>query len=110
MSSSGHHIAVGDFNFLMDKMDSPEAMKFKELISCMNLTQYVSGETHKHGRTLDLVLTRDAKEVVTKVSVMERVWSDHNPLIFMVNTGKPAAVRKTITCRKIKGIDIQHEE
>ena len=38
---------------------------------------------------------------------MERVWSDHNPLIFMCNTDKSAAVKKTITCRKIKGIDTQ---
>ena len=38
--------------------NNQDALKFNDLLDSMNLVQHVKGSTHRHGHTLDLIITR----------------------------------------------------
>ena len=48
---------LGDFNIHVCCPDKPLVKDFLSLIDSFNLVQCVSGPTHEHGHTLDLVLS-----------------------------------------------------
>ena len=50
-------LLVGDFNIHVCCPDKPLVKDFLSLIDSFNLVQCVSGPTHEHGHTLDLVLS-----------------------------------------------------
>ena len=56
--SAGQLIILGDFNYHLDCINNSLATQFKSLLKSSNLSQHVVGPTHKHGHTLDLVITR----------------------------------------------------
>ena len=47
----------GDFNVHVEDPTNPQAVRLSEVFSSFNLIQHVRGPTHKHGHTLDLVVT-----------------------------------------------------
>ena len=105
-TSSGKLLVIGDFNFHMDKQDDVYSKQLSELLFSLDLHQHVSGPTHIHGHTLDLVLTRSSEELVKTVMLCQPVLSDHKPIILTCSVDRPSAPKKLVRCRKLKDIDI----
>lgn len=54
-----HYLLIsGDFNFHVDDERNRETLTFLDLVNSFNLKQHVNMPTHRHGHTLDIMLTR----------------------------------------------------
>ena len=56
-------LILGDFNFHVNKPNSPNAKQFLTIIDNFNLTQTVNQPTHSSGNTLDLIITSNTHMV-----------------------------------------------
>src|SRR5688572_30925028 len=50
-------LIIGDFNLHLEDPSLPPSKRFLDLLTQFGLRQHVSGSTHLHGGTLDLVIT-----------------------------------------------------
>ncbi|KAL7866039.1 hypothetical protein SRHO_G00112860 [Serrasalmus rhombeus] len=75
-------LIVGDFNIHVCCSDKPLVADFLNIIDSFNLTQWVSGPTHEHGHTLDLVLSCGLS--VLNLEVCNSGFSDHMSVLFDV--------------------------
>ena len=98
-------IITGDFNIWVDLPDLSEPKRLLKVLSSFNLTQHIHEPTHRSLHTLDLLITRDCENTVSDVSV-EPGFSDHSLIICRLNLRKPPRIRKTITTRRYKAIDL----
>ena len=71
----------------------------------MNLVQHVTGPTHEHNHTLDLIITRLSDEVLLCQSKVGFLFSDHAPIFCSLNSTKPRFSYKSYTYRKYKAVD-----
>ncbi len=79
------------------------------------MMQHVKEPTHVRGHTLDVVITRDIVDTVFNVVVTDpglsvssgNISKDHYAVIFNARASKPAPVRKTVTFRKLREINIE---
>jgi hypothetical protein len=76
-SLHGHVCLLGDFNFHVDVSSDRSACKFLDFIHMYNLHQTVTGPTHRHGHTLDLVIERPSDGVHQRSEVTRELESDH---------------------------------
>ena len=75
-------LLVGDFNIHVCCPDKPLVKDFLSLIDSFNFVQCVSGSTHEHGHTLDLILSYGL--CVSNLEICDVVFSDHKPVLFNV--------------------------
>lgn len=75
-------LIVGDFNIHVCCPDKPLVKDFLNIIDSFNLVQCVSGPTHEHGHTLDLVLSHGLS--VSNVEICDSGFSDHMSVLFDV--------------------------
>ena len=68
----------------------------------------ISEPTHKAGHSLDAVLSRNNSTFTLRHNVTGIGYSDHFLVGLFLNISKPKAVRKTVTNRSIKDIDIEN--
>ena len=102
----GHLLVAGDFNIHMDVLDDQKTKRFQNVIDSMDLDQLVHEPTHEKGHTLDLVITRKSEEsFISDIYVGDRI-SDHNAVLFKCGIQKPPPIRKNITFRKLKNINV----
>lgn len=100
-------LLVGDFNVHVDDARDREAVAFLDCLSACNLTQHVTKPTHRHGHTLDLIITRSNDDtVVGDAQIDDLAISDHFAVLCDLRLQKPPALRKHISWRKFKEIDI----
>lgn len=78
--SADNLFIVGDFNIYLCCRSRPLSRDFVQLLESFNLTEYVSGPTHKLGHTLDLVLSSGFS--VSNITVSEAGLSDHWMVLF----------------------------
>ena len=57
-------IITGDFNIHVDVPGNSDAAHFSELLASFNLQQHVDKQTHIHGHTLDLMVTRQSDDII----------------------------------------------
>jgi hypothetical protein len=112
-TSKGKSLIVGDFNYHVDLKDKPtetkakkRAQNFLNLLDNANLIQHVNEATHKHGHTLDLVISRIGELKVNSLKCDLSVPSDHYAVLFGLSLPKPERPKKEITIRKWKDLDI----
>ena len=74
-------LLTGDLNLHIDIASDTVAMSFLQLLHSFDFTQHVTGPTHKHGHTLDLVISRGLNVSVEKTIVFPEL-SDHYLLCF----------------------------
>ncbi len=103
---SGRTLLAGDFNVHMDNLQDTDASTFKNLLSLAGFTQHVTGSTHKMGHTLDLLITRDADEAISDITIHSDLPSDHFVTSCYLNISRPDAVKHKISFRKLHQIDI----
>ena len=87
--SSEPLLITGDFNIHVDVCGDSDRARLLEILESMGLEQHVDKPTHVSGHILDLVITQKFDELISTVSVVDYLFSDH------------------MSYRKTKGIDIQ---
>jgi len=104
---------VGDFNYHIDIVrnagESQAKKRAASLLSQLetaNFIQHVKGPTHKHGHTLDLVISRKSELGIRNMHCDMSVPSDHYAVIFDLSIPKPQRPRKEITVRNWKNMDM----
>ena len=99
----------------MDKPTDRDTVKFTSCLETFGLKQLVRGPTHVIGHTLDIQITRDNDSNVSNIEVCDpglsdsdgKITRDHLAVIFDTRAEKPAPVRKTVTFRKLRSINIE---
>ena len=99
-------LICGDFNIYMDVPSDADTIRLKDLLNSMGLVQHVKRPTHIHGHILDLIITRQADDVVVGEPILERYFSDHAAVICKLSAVKPLLTIKPAEYRKLKSIDL----
>ena len=107
-------IITGDLNFHLDNVTNHDTVKFTSVLQSCGMLQHVKGPTHALGHTLDVIITRDMDNIVSNIEVIDpglsdgtgKVSKDHFAVTFNANVAKPAPIRKTVTFRKLRSIDV----
>jgi endonuclease/exonuclease/phosphatase (EEP) superfamily protein YafD len=73
-------IVLGDFNMYVYKETTSKAIAFMDLLSSMDFIKHVTGSTHNHGHTLDLVFTNGLSIDIS--SIVNVTVSDHDCVFF----------------------------
>ena len=100
-------LIVGDMNFHLDNKHDLDTKHFISCLQSFGLRQHVNTATHKHGHTLDVVITRDSSNLVSDLTVSDphlcndggKITRDHLAVNFKLNITKPARVRKLVEYR-----------
>lgn len=106
VTSPGHLIILGDFNFHVNDSSDRDACSFQDLLSSYDLHQHVKVSTHCSGHTLDLVLTRSQDSLVSGLHAEDHGFPDHYPVFTQLSVAKPQLPKQEVTYRKLKCIDI----
>uniref|UniRef100_A0A3B3DJ46 Reverse transcriptase domain-containing protein n=1 Tax=Oryzias melastigma TaxID=30732 RepID=A0A3B3DJ46_ORYME len=80
-------LITGDFNIHVCCPDKALVKDFLSIMDSFNLVQWVSGPTHEHGHTLDLVFTHGLS--ILNLDICDSVFSDHLPILFDVEFSRP---------------------
>ena len=83
-------LICGDFNIHTDIPSDADTIRLKDLLNSMGLVQHVKRPTHIHGHTLDLIITRQADDIVDGKPLPKRYFSDHATVICKLMVVKPA--------------------
>ncbi|XP_071484957.1 uncharacterized protein [Diadema antillarum] len=98
-------IIGGDFNFHFDDPLAPNTRKLRDMLESCGLKQVVSQPTHIRGHTLDLLIVREDDDIVSNVSVLPTMPSDHAAIVFTAALVRPPLTKKEIRFRKLHSID-----
>ncbi|CDQ69095.1 unnamed protein product [Oncorhynchus mykiss] len=79
-------LIFGDFNIHMEKSTDPLQKAFGAIIDSVGFVQHVSGPTHCHSHTLDLVLSHGINVVDLNVFPHNPGLSDHHFIMFAIAT------------------------
>ena len=71
-------LICSDFNLHVDDINDPDAARFLNILDSFNPSQHVTGLTHKHDHTLDLLITRSDETLVNNTRVLPDVYSDRH--------------------------------
>ena len=107
-------IIVGDVNFHLDVDSNHDARKFKDSLATCGFVQHVNEPTHQKGHTLDVVITKDLKDIIGKLEVTDPVLcdkagnisGDHYAISFLTQMVNPHPQRRTVNFRKLRAIDV----
>ncbi len=99
-------LIIGDFNIHIDILDNSDAIKLLDLLESFSLQQHVSGPTHIHGYTLDLIITRLTDRIIKTFPWIGRYLSDHASVLCKINSDKPELTVESIIYRKWKSVDV----
>ena len=114
-SKNNEILIVGDINFHLDNKHDPDTKHFISCLQSFGLRQHVNTATHKHGHTLDVVITRDSSNLVSELTVSDphlcndggKITRDHLAVEFKLNITKPARVRKLVEYRKLRCVNVE---
>ena len=79
----------------------------REILDTSGLQQHVDRATHKKGHLLDLVITRKQSTLVSNVSVIDGLPSDHAAVSCNLTLDRPPAMKRKMRYRKLRQIDIE---
>ena len=100
-------LIVGDFNLHVDVAGDAVAGDFLNILESMGLEQHVTGPTHNHSHTLDLIITCQSDSIIKNYPTIGQFFSDHAAVLCDLNSIKPEASVKTVTCRNVKSVNIE---
>ncbi|KAJ7987337.1 hypothetical protein DPEC_G00325440 [Dallia pectoralis] len=79
-------LIAGDFNIHMENTNDPLQKAFNAIIDSVGFLQHVSGPTHCHNHTLDLVLSKGINVIDLTIFPQNPGLSDHNLITFSIKT------------------------
>jgi hypothetical protein len=103
--SPGKLLLLGDFNIHYDCPGKSDVSHVADTLASSGLLQHVKGPTHKHGHTLDLVITRDNENILCTLRTGSELISDHAVISCLVDICKPTTSRVTSTTRNYQKFD-----
>ena len=98
---------TGDFNLHINKPHVRKVTKFNEILETFNLKQHVIGPTHLAGNTLDLIITREQSNIITKYDIDDLI-SDHHSILIDMKISKPSKAKKYVKYRKTKNMNLNN--
>ena len=99
-------IITGDFNIKVNINGDPHATRLIDLIQSFGFIQSVTGPTHTHGNTLDLVITRSDLPHPSVTVDLPQV-SDHSLVRFQIPIHRPPPQILNINTRAWKSFDTE---
>ena len=96
---------AGDFNVHVDIPTKYDASDLLTTLTAVGFIQHVSGPTHKHGHTLDLVITRETENLITDCKTGPRL-SDHHVIHCNIEMYEPQPKKTVVTSRKFRDINL----
>ena len=103
----GRCFIAGDLNVHFDKADDHDTQRMFDILSSAGLRQHISGSTHKRGHTLDVIISRECEELVTKPSVVRGLPSDHFAVKCDLSVKRPNVLKQTVRFRKLHAINLK---
>ena len=100
-------VILGDFNIHMENESRTDQQKMLDVLNSFGLKQHISFPTHQSGHTLDLVITRDCNDIVLSRVTDGHFISDHCFVHAELGLPAPEVVKKTISYRNIKSMDME---
>lgn len=98
-------VFMGDFNVHVDKEMDKAVQDFKDSIHALGLNQHVDFSSHKHGHTLDLVIT-EAENGVEAIQCEQGPFiSDHCIVKVTLDVMKENIISETKSFRNYKKLD-----
>ena len=101
----GSLVITGDFNLRVNNNSDKDAQNFSDLLSSMQLKQFIDQPTHVSGNTLDLLISRLSDNVISDIDI-DSMLSDHWSLLFHLKLHKPPKKVRQITFRRTRNIDL----
>ena len=101
VTSPGHLLILGNFNFHADDPRDTLARKFTEILDTNNLVQHVTEPSHVSGHTLDLVISRANNQIVLSHQTLNPCILDHEAVVFHLHLTKQPNMSKTIAYRPL---------
>ena len=103
-STPSELVIMGDFNIHVDDHSDYFASSFQSLLDNFDLNQHINSPTHKHGHTLDLIITRNDSSILDS-TIHEPFLSDHSAICCKFPaTHVTYQTRTTKTYRQISSI------
>ena len=81
------------------------AQSFLNAVEAIGFQQHVHGPTHRAGHTLDLVLSRRSDDIISHISLLSSLPSDHSAILSNINLKRPKNLNSKVTFRKLREID-----
>jgi len=100
-------IIGGDFNIHVEDPSDPDAAHLSELFASFDIVQHVTGSTHHHGGTLDLIATFAGYNAEGVCVDPSDVISDHILVTCRLPVSNIAQVVSTCTVRSWRHVDRQ---
>ena len=98
-------IITGDLNIHLDVVDNTHTIRFNKVLEGFDLSQHITGPTHRAGHTLDVFITKTDQLVPIGTAVCPQVISDHSLIIATLPQSKPETVFFNATVRGWKRLD-----
>ena len=98
-------IITGVFIIYVDDLIDTHTTQMFDLLASCNLTQHVKIHTHRHGHTLDLIISLANTTLSPIINSSYIVTSDHYPIFTNINVRpSPLPPLTTFACRNINAI------
>ncbi|CAG2255708.1 unnamed protein product [Mytilus edulis] len=107
---------TGDVKFHLDNLNDPDALRFCKSLEDRYITQHVKDAKHESGHILDLLITNKDSQILNGVPNVQRpnisdaqgnLVCDHFSVHATLACQKPKSMRKDISLRKCKEIDVK---
>ena len=101
----GDIVISGDFNIHLEDRNNSLVARFHELLDSFSLMQHVDVQTHRSGRTLDLIITRNDEVSPLAPPATDTIVSDHFAIYCHFPIEKPEYDTRSNTSCKLASID-----
>lgn len=105
-SPENHLIITGDFNLHVDDSNNSNVIRFHDILHSANFKQHVNVPTHRHGHTLDLIITRQEDNLISFLETSCDLSSDHFAVTCNLDLQLPLPQKKFVSYRKIDDINL----
>ena len=106
VASNTNLVILGNFNIHVNNVDDPNTSIFLDMVTALGLKQYIKGPTHKSGKCLDLIFTKELSRIKTIKCSQSSTVSDHNSIQCILNIPKEDCTCKEVTYRKLSERDL----
>ena len=100
----GKLILLGDFNIAVNKPSEAEPATFLDMLNSFNLINRVDKPTHRLSNTLDLIIHDADSNIIPRIKI-DRLFSDHNIILFDISTPCTVTNSTVRLYRKFKNIN-----
>lgn len=101
-----HFLICGDFNVHVNQTNDKFASDFIEILDSFSLNQAIHEPTHTLGNTLDLIVHDPSVLNISNLIVEKPNKSDHSCIYFSLHCNFQTNIKKQITYRNQKNVDI----